>query len=351
MGNKTSIFEEKLLFDCNKKIKYENGNKYSGEIKDNMRNGNGKMIYKENIIVNSIPPFSSEPNFTYTGEWLNDKRHGHGILENDDLIYDGNWQNDQINGYGKIKIKSNALSRIAFENDNIIGYDGEWKDNKFNGKGTIKYKCGKYYEGDVVNGKCDGYGVKTHPNGTVYKGEWKDDSYFGRGILISKYHPCDDCGISKFEGVWNKNIVTGIIILNNGDRYEGVYEIKNYRPRMVYFCGSGKIFFANGDLYDGSIDFGKLGNGEIKYKNGGFFKGTFKNNKYWCGNGIIYIEDEIYIGDFVDGILDGTCEIKYKSGTLKGIFDKSGCDGCFTSNNGETLNCRFRRTKNGGYGF
>lgn len=75
-----------------------------------------------------------------------------------------------------------------------------------------------------------------------------------------------------------------------------------------------------------------------------FFKGTFKNNKYWSGNGNIYIDNEILIGDFINGILNsnlnGNCKIKYSDG----IFDNNGYDGKFISNNGETLNYKFRRT-------
>lgn len=221
----------------------------------------------------------------------------------------------------------------------------------FNGKGTIKYKNKKIYIGDIVNGKCDGIGIKIHPNGTVYEGGWKNNYFYGVGTLISKYLKDDNLAINKVVGDWDDCVIFGVITLNNGDRYNGKYEIPNLYPRLTLIHGEGKIYYANGDIYDGSIKFGVLSNGEIRYKNNGFFKGVFENNNPWCGKGEIYIDDDIYIGDFVDGVLNGNCKIKYKSGILTGIFDNFGCDGQFISNNGETISCRFKRTKDNKYFF
>lgn len=42
------------------------------------------------------------------------------------------------------------------------------------------------YEGEFVNGKMEGKGVKTWPNGNRYEGMWKNDLQHGAGIFYSK---------------------------------------------------------------------------------------------------------------------------------------------------------------------
>jgi len=43
-----------------------------------------------------------------------------------------------------------------------------WKNDQMHGKGVIKYKDGNIYEGDMKNGKMEGFGTLFNPTGDIY---------------------------------------------------------------------------------------------------------------------------------------------------------------------------------------
>jgi len=61
---------------------------------------------------------------------------------------------------------------------------------------TIPYGAGGEYAGEVSNGRPNGLGIFTHPDGTKYVGEWKDDSPW-EGIL---YMPSGEVGLTISSG-------------------------------------------------------------------------------------------------------------------------------------------------------
>ena len=65
INNNDNNIKEKSVNNKSVKKIYENGDIYIGEIKDNQRNGNGKITYKNGDV--------------YDGEWLNDKANGYGL--------------------------------------------------------------------------------------------------------------------------------------------------------------------------------------------------------------------------------------------------------------------------------
>ena len=64
--------------------RWNNGDVYEGEWKDNLRHGNGKY---------------TEEGFTYEGQWQLDLKHGRGkmVCKNGD-IFTGTWMHDRLNG-------------------------------------------------------------------------------------------------------------------------------------------------------------------------------------------------------------------------------------------------------------
>jgi len=42
------------------------------------------------------------------------------------------------------------------------------------GQGLYKWPDGRWYDGNYVDDKKDGYGVYTYPDGRSYKGQWKN---------------------------------------------------------------------------------------------------------------------------------------------------------------------------------
>ena len=64
---------------------YNNGDKYTGEWKNDKREGKGIMEYENGNI--------------YDGEWKNDLKEGKGIMKyNNGDEYNGNWLNDLKEG-------------------------------------------------------------------------------------------------------------------------------------------------------------------------------------------------------------------------------------------------------------
>ena len=53
-------------------------------------------------------------------------------------------------------------------------YIGEIKNGKPNGQGTYTFPDGKKYEGKFKDGKEHGKGTYTYPDGVKYEGEWKE---------------------------------------------------------------------------------------------------------------------------------------------------------------------------------
>ena len=72
-------------------------------------------------------------------------------------------------------------------------YDGELFDGKPDGYGIREFKNGDKYEGTFKDGNIDGKGKFISKDGEVYDGEFKDNKHFGFGILTFP----DD---SKYEG-------------------------------------------------------------------------------------------------------------------------------------------------------
>ena len=106
---------------------------YEGEFKNNLREGYGKLIYKNGCY--------------YKGQWHNDKKQGFGVeyLENDKIFYQGEFIDDVYNGYGGIQLKNGNY------------YIGSFFKGKKQGKGKIYYKNNKLkYEGNIVNDLKEG---------------------------------------------------------------------------------------------------------------------------------------------------------------------------------------------------
>ena len=79
------------------------------------------------------------------------------------------------------------------------------------------------YKGQVENGKPNGQGTYTNPDGEKYVGEWKDGEKHGQGTYT--YHH----GF-KYVGEWkdNRKHGQGTYTLTDGNRFEG--EWKDGKP-------------------------------------------------------------------------------------------------------------------------
>ena len=65
--------------------------------------------------------------------------------------------------------------------DTQLKYKGEISNGKPNGTGTGTYPNGRKYVGDWKDGRLNGQGTLLSPDGKKYEGEWKDDKKHGQG--------------------------------------------------------------------------------------------------------------------------------------------------------------------------
>jgi len=67
------------------------------------------------------------------------------------------------------------------EKDTHPKYQGQVKDGKPNGLGSLTYPDGSKYVGEFKDGKQHGQGTWTSTEGQKYVGEWKDGKKHGQG--------------------------------------------------------------------------------------------------------------------------------------------------------------------------
>ena len=128
----------------------------------------------------------------YEGEILNGKRHGHGTYTwADGDTYEGDWKDGKRCGRGKLIQYGKSPTGEKYMK---YSYDGEWLDSREHGHGICvegdfgMYKNDKVYEGEWVNGKRQGRFVwyLTNSNGGRYINFYED------GNLIETCIPYDE---------------------------------------------------------------------------------------------------------------------------------------------------------------
>tara|TARA_R110002110_G_scaffold390995_1_gene604195 strand:- start:76 stop:1665 length:1590 start_codon:yes stop_codon:yes gene_type:complete len=165
----------------------------------------------------------------------------------------------------------------------------KWSDDK-EGNFTLEYPSGNKYEGDVKNGKPNGYGSWTTPDGSKYIGQWKNGEQNGQGTFT---FPDGTIWSGTFKD--DLLIGSGSQTFPNGETYVG--ELKNNKPH-----GQGTYTNKTGATHVGQWKEGK--------KNG---KGTFTS-----------AEGDKLVGLYVNGKNEGTTKIIKNDGTTIILEFKNG---------------------------
>ncbi len=170
------------------KAKYSNGFTYEGVLDEMLRrSGFGSLFNESGITV-------------YTGEWMDDKRHGNGTEYYDSKTINGAWK------YGRLfeaqivdtamDIYEGAIDPDTLEphgdgcllcRSNSI-YCGEWCQGALI-KGTLAYSNGDVYTGNFRNRERNDFGKYKSVNGDTYIGTWKDNLPHGFGTCCLHRHP------------------------------------------------------------------------------------------------------------------------------------------------------------------
>jgi len=90
--------------------------------------------------------------------------------EKKDWKYVGEIKNGKPNGHGTLTKPEGSK------------YVGEFKDGKYHGQGTLTLTNGTRYEGEWKDGFVNGQGTFTWSDGRKYLGEYKDGKEHGQGI-------------------------------------------------------------------------------------------------------------------------------------------------------------------------
>ena len=202
-------------------IIYENGEKYIGEKKNNIKQGFGKFFYSDGSI--------------YEGEWKDDVKEGFGTYYYaSGSKYEGEWKNNLQNG----------LCTYYYSNGDK--YEGECKNCKINGYGIYYYSNGKIYEGQFKNDKIEGLGIFYYRNGDIYEGNLKNNLKEGFGtyyFFSSKW---------KYEGEWRNDLRDGIGIqfLSKRLKYKGIWvNGKITKFYSLIHCIYSLIYFLNRNIF------------------------------------------------------------------------------------------------------
>ena len=274
----------------------ETQQKYKGEIKDEKPEGLGITLFPDGT--------------KYMGQWHDGKQHGQGtlIITSGEKLT-GEWKDDKEWNLTKYDLNGDIIAK--YTNGKLLIYNKtegvlylrqefgsmEWFES---GDAEKNYK----FEGEIVNGRPNGWGIFTYPSGNIYEGNFKDGRFHGQGTFTS-VDGKKSVGEFKENKPWN---VTEFdkdnkMITNYNDGVE--ISVKIMVGNLFTRKEKGKwIWFENGiedegGEYEGEIENGRPnGKGSLIYRNGTKYIGEFKDGA-WNGEGTFFFPDgEKWVGEF-----------------------------------------------------
>ena len=177
-----------------KRIVYDNGSIYEGEIIAGRRSGFGVMTWPNGrrfagVFQNDYPVkgvHTWENGAEYNGTWSKWNREGYGEMRYvNGAVYRGGWENDQRSDRGEMTWPDGRRFSGVFQSDYPV-------------KGVHTWPNGAEYNGTWSKWNREGYGEMRYADGSLYRGEWRDDLREGEGFF------CDADG-SVTEGQWKKD--------------------------------------------------------------------------------------------------------------------------------------------------
>lgn len=180
----------------------EAGFVYKGETKQGIRHGNGTYNYPGGIFQYTGPwvdgvkagsrgKFSLAGFFEHEGDFVNGQMTGKGSRTwVDGRQFDGDWVDGEMTGRG---VWSNSNTNES--------YDGEFLCNKRHGHGTLRMKSGDIYDGEFKTHKFNGRGAYLKEGKFVIDGQFKDGIVDGFARIT--WHR-----IGGYEGFWREGVIS-----------------------------------------------------------------------------------------------------------------------------------------------
>ena len=208
----------------------------------------------------------------YYGEMRNGIRKGKGTFTmSNGNIFEGVWDDQRLNGKIKWGPENNPIE--ISEGEFIRESSGPISIINI---GRLKYRNGDVFEGQLRNGKLDGFGVFFYKKGSVYEGEFSQNNKCGLG----KYSYFKWGSHWCFLGEYSQGRREGFGKLYKNDRLYFAGEWKND------FAVFGELYSEKDHVYRGEVEGdGELveitasGFGKMILENGISFEGMFFDNR------------------------------------------------------------------------
>ncbi|MBR1765865.1 MAG: hypothetical protein IJ745_02345 [Bacteroidales bacterium] len=135
---------------------FANGDRYEGDWKKGIIDGEGTYIY-------------AQGGYSYTGHWVKGNIKGHGTFRfNNGNVMEGDWT-----------AMGTGTGSLIFPDG--TRYDGPFVNGAPQGQGVKIWADGTRYEGSFVQGHLCGQGSIVWADGSHYEGAWLNDQYEGEG--------------------------------------------------------------------------------------------------------------------------------------------------------------------------
>ena len=198
-------------------------------------------IYEGYLINNEFEGYGEYRShaYNYFGYFSCGKKNGKGKLEDFEkkLEYSGDFKDNMKDGYGEEKYQDGSVYIGQFKknmkngNGNLVlgggggahyGYEGMFKNDKIWGKGKFKWNDNKEYIGEWEDNEISGYGI-------IHEGKMLHIGYFKRNLK-------EGYGTTFYEeqnfallGKWESDLIEGSAILINlsENNNNGIIDINN----------------------------------------------------------------------------------------------------------------------------
>ncbi|MDO5133838.1 MAG: hypothetical protein Q4D81_12810 [Eubacteriales bacterium] len=208
----------------------------------------------------------------------------HGQVENEYGTYDGTLIDDLFTGDGDFRFLTGEV------------YSGDWQDSYMEGNGVLLFPEIGEYKGELSNSMRNGQGIFTWDSGEIYEGDWKKDKMSGDGTYTFSSG-------ATLTGIFKNNKpISGTLLYKDKAKKD---DPETTIVSLEYSFSEDKetiIFSTKGGLkYDGDLS-------------GLFNKGNTT---------ITYPSGNIYSGQLVEGMRDGTGKYEWKdsSGETLSYYD------------------------------